>query len=149
MEFANNDTKLDLVLSDVYIGGKLLARVQAQRRAKAIQELQQASNFASKTQSDVVDSQDSEAVEDSQASGDLRTQLKPQKRRNSILTLQVEGDSKSYVVMEKKLLTSTNPEDVEILRNVKHYSIYAVSTYFKTLFKLSRLNKIIPNLKPL
>ena len=41
MEFANNDTKLDLVLSDMYVGGKLLARVQAERRLIAIQRLQQ------------------------------------------------------------------------------------------------------------
>jgi hypothetical protein len=44
MEFANNDTKLDLVLSDMYVGGKLLARVQAERRLIAIQRLQQTSN---------------------------------------------------------------------------------------------------------
>lgn len=44
MDFANNDTKLDLVLSDMYVGGKLLARVQAERRLIAIQRLQQTSN---------------------------------------------------------------------------------------------------------
>lgn len=44
MEFANNDTKMDLVLSDMYVGGKLLARVQAERRLIAIQRLQQTSN---------------------------------------------------------------------------------------------------------
>ncbi len=44
MKFVNNDTKLDIVLSDVYVAGKLLARVQAERRLIAIQRLQQTAN---------------------------------------------------------------------------------------------------------
>ena len=34
MEFANNETKVGVVLSDMYVGGKMLARVQAERRMR-------------------------------------------------------------------------------------------------------------------
>ena len=44
MEFANNESKVDVVLSDMYVGGKLLARVQAERRMNGIIKLQRTTN---------------------------------------------------------------------------------------------------------
>lgn len=101
MEFANNDTKVGLVLSDMYVGGKMLARVQAERRFAAIQTLQQASNMSS-----ILRVQDA-------------------KRRQSIRTLQANEEGTGCVVAEKSLLTSSNSDDVEVLRNLNIYSIYA------------------------
>ena len=101
MEFANNDTKVGLVLSDMYVGGKMLARVQAERRFVAIQTLQQASNMSS-----ILKVQDA-------------------KRRQSIRTLQANEEGTGCVVAEKSLLTSSNSDDVEVLRNLNIYSIYA------------------------
>ena len=101
MEFANNDTKVGLVLSDMYVGGKMLARVQAERRFAAIQTLQQASNMSS-----ILRVQDA-------------------KRRQSIRTLQANEEGTGCVVAEKPLLTSSNSDDVEVLRNLNIYSIYA------------------------
>ena len=52
------------------------------------------------------------------------------RRRRSILTLQTDDDGKHCVVVEKNVLTSSNDEDVDVLRKVAHYSIYAQWIYF-------------------
>jgi len=44
MEFANNETKMDIVLSDIVVGFKILARLQAEKRVKAAGKV--ASQFA-------------------------------------------------------------------------------------------------------
>ena len=129
MEFANNETKVGVVLSDMYVGGKMLARVQAERRFKAIQVLQHTSNMRG-------DGVEHHATDEQQSaiakSSDRRALLGSQdaKRRRSILTLQTDGDGKGCVVVEKNVLTSSNGEDVEVLRNAAHYSIYALFVYF-------------------
>mmetsp|Transcript_20169 Transcript_20169/g.46254 ORF Transcript_20169/g.46254 Transcript_20169/m.46254 type:complete len:995 (-) Transcript_20169:24-3008(-) len=128
MEFANNDTQLGLTLSDMYVGGKLLARVQAERRVKAIQELQQTSNLSNEGKSLT----ESEGDGASDNGGNRRAQLMnegKQRRRQSILTLQTE-DGQNYVVMAKQLLQSQNREDAEILSLASHYAIYAQYVYF-------------------
>ena len=132
MEFANNDTQLGLTLSDMYVGGKLLARVQAERRVKAIQELQQTSNLGNEVKS-LIESEVDEGVDASDEGGNRRAQLMnegKQRRRQSILTLQADDDGQNYVVMAKKLLQSQNPDDKEILRIAAHYAIYAQYVYF-------------------
>ncbi|KAL3796024.1 hypothetical protein HJC23_013081 [Cyclotella cryptica] len=126
MEFANNDAKVDVVLSDMYVGGKLLARVQAERRFLAIQKLKTTSN-----------QQQDESLDDDESTGDFvdhstdrRQLLKTKKSKNKrILTLQpqVDGD---YVVSEKNVLSSKSAEDVEILTASAHFSQYALYIYF-------------------
>jgi len=124
MEFANNETKVGVVLSDMYVGGKLLARVQAERRMRAIQMLQSSSNKRDEKQ----DTPD----EVMRSSADRRALLdsKDVRRRRSILTLQADGDGKDCVVVEKNVLTNNNEGDVNVLRNAAHYSIYAQWVYF-------------------
>ena len=128
MEFANNDTKVGLVLSDMYVGGKMLARVQAERKFSAIQQLQHARGSASKEEGIAEEAvKAAEEVEGSSAPLNRRNLLKSQgsKHRRSILTLQVGDKGKEYVAVEKNVLTSSNNEDVDVLRNAAHYSIYA------------------------
>ena len=135
MEFANNDTKVGLVLSDMYVGGKMLARVQAERRFSAIQQLQHARGSKSKEES----SEEETALD---PSINRRALLKSQgsKHRRSILTLQVGDKGKEYVAVEKNVLTSSNHEDVDVLRNAAHYSIYAqfVRSFFCLCLCLSK-----------
>jgi hypothetical protein len=142
MEFANNDTKVGLVLSDMYVGGKMLARVQAERRFSAIQQLQHARGSASKKGNEEEIAKEEEKVEGSSVSLNRRTLLKSQglKHRRSILTLQVGDKGKEYVAVEKNVLTSSNNEDVDVLRNAAHYSIYAqfVRSFFCLLLCLSK-----------
>ncbi|KAL9190050.1 hypothetical protein ACHAXT_007261 [Thalassiosira profunda] len=138
MEFANNDTNLGLVLSDMYVGGKLLARVQAQKRIETIQQLQLTSR-ARKSQGDTV-KEEEEEQSTTEAPADRRTLMGAQeKHRRSILTLQTDADGSGCVVVEKNILTSTNSEDVEVLRNAAHYSIYAQYIYFHVRMALGDL----------
>jgi len=137
MEFANNDTKLGIVLSDMYVGGKLLARVQAERRMNAIIGLQRTSNKRGEGSPKKAKADLSTAA----PSVDRRDLLGGQdaKRRRSILTLQTEEDGKGCVVVEKNVLTSTNGEDVRVLRLAAHYSIYAQYIYFHVRMALEEL----------
>jgi 23S rRNA U2552 (ribose-2'-O)-methylase RlmE/FtsJ len=115
MEFANNDAKVDVVLSDMYVGGKLLARVQAERRFLAIQKL--------KTTSKKIHNEEPEEnvdVENIMKSSDRRQVLQSRtlsRYKEVILTVQQKPDSHDYVVSEKNVLSSTKKEDVEILHS--------------------------------
>jgi len=136
MGFANNDTHLDIVLSDMYIGGKLLARVQAERRLLAIQRLQQTSNQKNTERENRGsdgnnDNNITEAPKgEIEGKKDFRSTLKKGGRRRSVLTLQTNEEGKEYVVVEKDVLSLDNKEDVDILKEVTHYSIYAQYVYW-------------------
>jgi hypothetical protein len=146
MEFANNDTSLDLVFSDMYVGLKLLARVQAERRYKAIMQIQQSSN---------------EQINNSNRSGGFEYEAQDEiphpkydrrallsilsaKRRRSILTLQTKEDGEDFIAVEKNLLSSNNPDDVEILRLSAHYCAYAQRIYIR-IYDLAVEDFLPPN----
>mmetsp|Transcript_21209 Transcript_21209/g.42636 ORF Transcript_21209/g.42636 Transcript_21209/m.42636 type:complete len:977 (-) Transcript_21209:10-2940(-) len=132
MGFANNDTKLDIVLSDMYIGAKMLARVQAERRLLAIQRLQQTSNQKKTEREDkdnIVEAPTGDAIEGA-TKKDYRSTLKKDGKRRSVLTLQTSEQGKEYVVVEKDVLCSDNKNDVDVLKEVAHYSIYAEYVYW-------------------
>lgn len=111
MEFVNNDAKVDVVLSDMYVGGKLLSRVQAERRHIVVQKLKMNAH-----QNGTVDDQGNEGVESDEGK-DRRTllQSKTLSKYKQILTLQPKKDGHDYVVSEKRVLSSKNQEDVDVL----------------------------------
>jgi hypothetical protein len=127
MEFANNDTSLDLVFSDMYVGLKLLARVQAERRHNTIMQIQQSSNEQVGR-----DDTNEETYIDTKAMNRrvLLTSLSTQRRR-SILTLQTKEDGEGFIAVEKNVLSSNNPDDVETLRKAAHYCTYAQYIYVR------------------
>ena len=122
MEFANNDSKVDVVLSDMYVGLKMLARVQAERRMMAIQNIQKASN---KKKDDTTH----DAALEEQAVMDRRLLL-PSTPRRSILTLQAKADGDGFAAVDKDVLSSSNEGDVDLLRKAAHFSVYAMYIYF-------------------
>jgi hypothetical protein len=128
MEFANNDTSLDLVLSDMYVGLKLLARVQAERMYSTIMLVQHSSNEQ--------DGRENISYEEKQSASPIinrraiLSSLSTQRRR-SILTLQTAEDGDGCIAVEKNVLSSSNPEDVEILRLSAHYCNYAQRIYVR------------------
>eukprot|EP00804_Cyclotella_cryptica_P026509 CCRYP_008141-RB/>CCRYP_008141-RB protein AED:0.08 eAED:0.08 QI:258/1/1/1/0.63/0.5/12/1927/500 len=125
MEFANNDTKVDIVLSDMYVGGKLLARVQAERRFVAIQKLKER---ASRQQNESLVCNES-LGEWLHPSGHRRQLLKSMKSQyKRILTLQTKANG-DYVVSEKNVLSNMNAGDVKILAASAHFSQYALYIY--------------------
>jgi hypothetical protein len=128
MGLANNDTSLDLVLSDMYVGLMLLARVQAERRYSAIMQIQHSSNeVINKTSSIEDETQCKTLAIDRQV---LPSRLSTRRRR-SIMTIQTKEDGDSCIAVEKNVLSSSNPEDVEILRLLAHYCNYAQRIYVR------------------
>ncbi|KAL7535218.1 hypothetical protein ACHAXR_007620 [Thalassiosira sp. AJA248-18] len=132
MEFANNDTKVGAVLSDMYVGMKMLARVQAERRMNAIQMLQRDANTKEERhQTAEEEKQSKSAPSDRRAfMALLDSEDGKHQHRRSILTLQADGDGQGCVVVEKNVLSSQNKKDVDVLGNAAHYSIYAQYIYF-------------------
>lgn len=123
----------------MYIGAKLLARVEAERRLLAIQRLQHSSNQkkSEREKKDNDENKDS-IVEAPKAKGeieeaakrDFRSTLKKGGRRRSVLTLQTSEQGKDYVVVEKDVLSPDNKEDVDVLKEATHYSVYAEYVYW-------------------
>ena len=128
MGLANNDTSLDLVLSDMYVGLMLLARVQAERRYSAIMQIQHSSNEVINKTSSIEDETQCKtlAIDRKVLLSRLST-----RRRRSIMTIQTKEDGDSCIAVEKNVLSSINPEDVEILRLSAHYCNYAQRIYVR------------------
>ncbi|KAL7463832.1 hypothetical protein ACHAXS_004182 [Conticribra weissflogii] len=127
MEFANNDTKIDVTLSDMYVGLKMLARVQGERRVDAIRNLHKSSENKAVDETAVVfpGGDSNSSVTDRRAL--LST---PARNRNSILTLKANDDGEGFFVVEKKVLSPSNKDDLNILKTAAHFSIYAMHIYF-------------------
>jgi len=139
MEFANNDTRLDLVFSDMYVGLKLLARVQAERRHNTIMQIQHSSN----AQVGREDTSEETQIDIAMNRRALLTSLSTQRRR-SILTLQTKEDGEGFIAVEKNVLSSNNPDDVEILRKAAHYCTYAQYIYVR-IYDLAVEDFLPPN----
>ena len=140
MGLANNDTSLDLVFSDMYVGLKLLARVQAERRYNAIMQIQHSSNIDRESRSEIEEKHSDDKVSDRRA---LLSSVSAQRRR-SILTIQTKDDGDGYIAVEKNVLSSSNPEDVEILRLSAHYCNYAQCIYVR-IYDLAVEDLLPPN----
>ena len=129
MEFANNDTSLDLVFSDMYVGLKLLARVQAERRHNTIMQIQHSSNEQSGRGNST--NEESQSVPPPSVNRRALLSSLSTQRRRSILTLQTADDGEGFIAVEKNVLSSSNPDDVEILRLSAHYCTYAQYIYVR------------------
>ena len=143
MEFANNETKVNVTLSDVYVGGMILSRVQAERMFDATILLQLAMNTTNSVDdngSTAVARAEAEAKEEAGGGdagvpppsfdrGALLNVARRLTRRRSILTLQHKDDGGGCIVVPKNVLDQNNPIDVETLRNAAHYSKYAECAY--------------------
>ena len=114
MEFTNNDAKVDVVLSDIYVGGKLLARVQAERRYMVIQKLKQ--THANKEE---IENEEGNVEVDNADTSDRREllQSKTKSRYKQMLASMRVKNGHDYVVSEKILLSSRNEEDINIIKS--------------------------------
>jgi hypothetical protein len=111
MEFTNNDAKVDVVLSDMYVGGRLLARVQAERRYIVIQKLKESPT------EDQTKEPDEEVVVEGVDTADRRTLLQSKAHYKHLLTLQPKKDGQDYVVSEKRVLSNNSEEDLQIIKS--------------------------------
>ena len=123
--------------SKMYVGAKLLGRVQAERRLLAIQRLQHTSNQKKTDREDnkqqeleVDNAGGNDENKNSIVEADFRSTLKQDGKRRSVLTLQASKKGKEYVVIEKDVLSSDNKDDVDVLKEATHYSVYAEYVYW-------------------
>jgi hypothetical protein len=112
----------------MYVGLKLLARVQAERRYKAIMQIQQSSNEQTNTRSGI---KDDLQYNPAPIDGNDNLPSASTQRRRSILTLQAKEDGEGFVPVEKNLLSSNNPDDFETVRKAAHYCAYAQCIYVR------------------
>ncbi len=122
MEFTNNDAKVNVTLSDIYVGGKMLTHVQAEKIFNASIALQRTVNDSTSGPSK------SEKEAEEVASFDGRAHLNSQQmtRRQSILTIQADNNGGGGCIMvPKNVLFPANADNVETLRNSAHY--YAIT----------------------
>ena len=125
MEFTNNDAKVDVVLSDIYVAGKLLSRIQAERRYMVVEKLK-TNSIQNKVPEEECNKQ--KEVDIGGAMNTDRRTLLQSKIHKRILTLQPKN-GEDYVVSEKRLLSSKSDEDVEVLKS----ELYLVIIAFRIL----------------
>jgi sn1-specific diacylglycerol lipase len=111
MYLMNNETKMDITLSDMYIGLRMLARVQSERRVDAIKRMAAKSKQI-------------------QSGAFNKVVGKLQKRRSSMMVLDLT-DSGSYEVDERQLLLDTNDDDQSLMNDAAHFVKYASYIYVK------------------
>lgn len=110
---------MDFVLSDLYVSGKLLSRVQAERRYLVVQKLKESSQ-----NEDVDDQGDRGTASDDEKDRRMLLQSKTLSKYKQILTLQPKKNGHDYVVSEKRVLSSKNEEDVDILKGEKNVVLF-------------------------
>ena len=105
----NNNTKMDLTLSDMYVGFKSLARVQAEKKVQALKKI---------------------------ASAEMDSKVLPRHtalsgRKGSIRVLRTSAAMSDFEVDERKILEELNETDVRTLSDAAHYARYASYVYVK------------------
>lgn len=132
VEFANNDTKMEIVLSDLILGFKILARVQVEKRLKAVRNV--ALQIKERRKSD--ETGDSEVDKDGSLNqcprGTKRTDFSRNVERRSMMSLELEAKSigeYEYKVVERDLLMHENEVDMTALFDCAHYVNHSVIMY--------------------
>lgn len=109
MHLFNNDTHFNLVLSDMYCGFRMLARVQRERRWR---ELKLALN-------EVSSEQELDVINESNG-GMCRN------HRGSIMILEsLFSDAGGPQLVEREILQESNAEDLNAMKEIAHYVTYA------------------------
>lgn len=109
MHLFNNDTQFNLVLSDMYCGFRMLARVQRERRWR---ELKLALN-------EVSSEQELDVINESNG-GMCRN------HRGSIMILEsLFSDAGGPQLVEREILQESNAEDLNAMKEIAHYVTYA------------------------
>jgi len=128
----NNQTKLGLVLSDMYVGMRMLSRVQAEKKAQAIDKMAKKSKLLMRQlnrddddQNNLIGSQSTENhIESAQTEIESRPKIR---RRNSMLVLEKKQDT--YEICERDVLQESNAFDQTVMSEGAHFVKYASYIY--------------------
>ncbi len=124
MELAKFETKVDVVLSDVYIGLHMMMRYQLEQRESAIESAVKENNFIRHLVQPKLQTKETED-EDPFASDPRKMMHK----KASIFILQQQNENSTYQVCERNLLLQSNEEDRALMRDLAYYSRYALIIY--------------------
>ena len=134
----NNQTKLGLVLSDMYFGFRMLSRVQGERKVEAIKKLAKKSSlFKEKVngvdkdsgQKSILKFSDHEET-DVTTQGDANPEKELHRRRSSIMVLQTtDDDTDNYEVCEREILHESIKSDQTLMSKAPLYAEYARCAY--------------------
>jgi len=127
----NNQTKMDLVLTDIYLGIRMLSNVQSGKKVDAIKKMAKRSKFLSRqverdeNQHELTRRQSTQHTpSDSENSGPRA------KRRSSIPVVEMQCNA-SYEVCEREILEGSNPVDQTVITDAAHFVKYASCIYFE------------------
>lgn len=112
MHLMNNETNLKIVLSDMYVGFKLLGRKQAERRIEAVTRLAHKSKLL-------------------QGGRTIYDAIKTDRRRSSIRVLDADASGHGYEVNERELLLEADDKDRSLMNDAAHFVKYASCIYVK------------------
>mmetsp|Transcript_31919 Transcript_31919/g.65102 ORF Transcript_31919/g.65102 Transcript_31919/m.65102 type:complete len:841 (-) Transcript_31919:700-3222(-) len=135
-DYVNNDTKMDIVFSDLYVGLKLLARIQKERRLDAMKHI--ASIAASFMSEEGDNDEGAEHVMNRESflkstlnKCSLRVMHSTRNMRSSVLTIQSKPLSEEYEVIERAILSNDNDNDRRALADGAHFVPHSVHIYHK------------------
>eukprot|EP00579_Thalassiosira_antarctica_P010681 CAMPEP_0201912116 /NCGR_PEP_ID=MMETSP0903-20130614/2870_1 /ASSEMBLY_ACC=CAM_ASM_000552 /TAXON_ID=420261 /ORGANISM="Thalassiosira antarctica, Strain CCMP982" /LENGTH=1009 /DNA_ID=CAMNT_0048447001 /DNA_START=24 /DNA_END=3053 /DNA_ORIENTATION=- len=128
----NNQTRLDLVLSDIYLGMRMLSNVQAERKVEAIKKMAKKNKLLQRqlnrdgNQHEFMGSQ---SPYDPSESEQTEIDLAPRPgRRPTMLVLQMQHNA-SYEVCEREVLEESNAADQIVMSDGAHFVKYASYIY--------------------
>ena len=139
MELLNFDTKLDIVLSDIYVGLHMLARKQREEREKAIQLAMKKSKFirnllTDEAQAEIKDSTENDDEDEDEDEDPFPSHPRHKLHRKSSIFVLEQRENSTYQVCERDLLLESNEEDKTTMEDLAHYSKYAQIIYSRLIF---------------
>lgn len=128
--------QMGIVFSDLYVGLKLLARVQKERRLDAMKHI--ASIAATYMSEEVDNDEGAEHIMNRESSlkstlnkCSLRVMYSKRNMRSSVLTIQSKPLSEEYEVIERAILSNDNDNDRRALADGAHFVPHSVNIYHK------------------
>ena len=127
----NNQTKLGLVLSDMYVGMKMLSRVQGERKVEAIKTLAKKNKLLKRHMEMEEDGNQNDITKD--GSSEKKEYPKLREKRSSILVLQKMNEDETYEICERDILHASVKSEQTLMSDAAHFVEYARCTYLGIL----------------
>jgi len=124
----NNETKLDLVLSDIYCGMRMLSNVQAERKVEAIKKMARTNKALRKQARTNGNEHESWPPNNPSKNEQADTAAAPVRRRASMFVLQMQ-DKSTYDVCERDVLQESIDIDQTAISDGAHFVKYASYIY--------------------
>jgi len=132
MGLLNNQTKMDLVLTDIYLGTRMLSNVQSEKKVDAIKKMSKKDKFLPRQlKRGGRDESAGSQFTDDKLSERPQIEIEPgrtARRRSTMLVLEKKSNE-SYEVCERNILQESNPVDQDVISDGAHFVKYASNIY--------------------